>query len=80
MSAYVVFEKLHSVARMYKGEHSFTSFNIPTRQSATVVMMALQDGQLYFGKNYISKTSNKLIHVTLEEVSELEMLEALREL
>lgn len=80
MTAFLVFEDLQSVARMYKGEHSFTSFNIPTRQSATMVMMALQDGQMYFGKKYIPRTSNKLIHVPLEEVNEEDLLGALEEL
>lgn len=78
MVAFLAFDHLNSVARLYRGEHSFTSFNIPAKQSATMLMMALRDGQLYFGKRHISKTSNKLIYVKLEEVSEEETLEELQ--
>lgn len=78
MTAYLVFEHLQSVARMYKGEHGFTSFNIPTNEAATVIMMALQNGQLYFGKKYIPKTSNKLVYVSMEEVNEEELLDFLK--
>ena len=78
--AYLVFKDLNSVTRMYPGEHHFTSFNIPVKQAATVVMMGLHQKQLYFGTQAIDRTSNKIVYVNLDGGSESQLLTVLDEL
>jgi hypothetical protein len=80
LTAFLVFRDTNSVARMYPGEHSFTSFNIPLKLAAAVVMMGIYDGQLFLGTCEIDQTSNKLLHVRMGPVTEEELLKNLDKL
>lgn len=80
MAAFLVFHEFNAVARMYPAGNRFSSFNIPTGQSATVLLLGLKAGQLYLGATRIDRTSNQLLGVEMYAVEEPEMLKVINSL
>ncbi len=79
-AAFLVFRDFNAVARMYPGGRGFTSFNIPTRLAATVIVIGLAGGQLYFGATEVDKMSRRLIPVELYPAGESTILEYIQQL
>lgn len=75
--AFLVFENMNAIARMYPGTHGFTALNIPNKISASAHVIGINDGQLYYGQSFISPGQGKLFHAGLSPVSGHELLETL---
>lgn len=78
--AFLAFEDINSVARMYPGIHGFTALNIPNQLSATAVVIGMHQGQLFFGHHFFSRFSDRLAHVRMRAVTDQELLETLHRL
>ncbi len=76
-AAYLVFDGIDAVARMYPGAHGFTALNIPGKLSATAVLIGMDQGQLYYGQNFIGRISDRLSHVRMRPVARPELVEIL---
>ena len=79
-AAFLVFDDIPSVVRMYDNVNGFTALNIPVNLAAKVILLALKDEQLYFGSRPIENTYSQKTYVELEPVSEEQLLEKLRQL
>lgn len=75
-AAFIVFKDANCVARMYNNGNHFTSFNIPQKKAASIVVLALRDGQLYYGCTAIRKTTGRMVDVQLNagEIQDLKLL------
>jgi len=63
-----------SVVRMHNSGHRFTSFNLPLKEPAHLMVFGLREGRLFAGMTQIPKLSNKLIRVELKAVDEEDLL------
>jgi hypothetical protein len=63
-----------SVLRMHASGHRFTSFNLPLKEPAHLLILGLIDGQLFAGLKHIPRLSNKLERVEMEAVDESDLL------
>lgn len=63
-----------SVVRMHASGHRFTSFNLPMKESAHLLIFGLIEGQLFAGINHIPSLSNKLERVELQAIDESDLL------
>lgn len=79
-AAFLVFDDIPSVVRMYDNGNGFTALNIPVNLAAKVILLALKEEQLYFGSRPIENTYSQKTYVELEPVSEERLLEKLRQL
>ncbi len=79
-SAFLVFRDIRSVARMYFSGNRFTAFNIPVGLAASVIIIALKDQQLFFGAQRLESIVSRLVPMTLEPLSESQLLEKLHRL
>lgn len=79
-AAFLVFDNIPSVVRMYDNGNGFTALNIPVNLPAKVILLALKDEQLYFGTHAMVLTQSQKVHVELEPVSEELLLQKLRQL
>ena len=79
-AAFLVFRDASAVARMYPAGNKFTIFNVPVKKPVQVLIMGLHQGQLYFGRTDIEKTSNRLVPVEMQTVGEKDLLAAIDEL
>ncbi len=77
--AFLVFEDLNAVLMMYAHGNTFSAFNIPTQLKAKVILLASNEGQLYFGQESIEQTENKIINAKMQLTPEREILRALFE-
>ncbi|MCO6479457.1 MAG: hypothetical protein J5I94_22675 [Phaeodactylibacter sp.] len=73
MLGFLVFRRVHAVARMYPGKHNCTAVNIPGKLSATAHLFGLSQGRLYYGKEVIRRASEKLVDVNMRPVLEKEL-------
>jgi hypothetical protein len=80
LAAYVVFQRLNAVTRMYPNGSRFTGVNIPANQAATIVMIGFRQGVWFYGAHKMDKTSGLSVNVTLEPVVETQLLEYLKKL
>jgi len=78
--AYLVFDDIPSVARMYFNGNRFIALNIPTNLAAHVMLFAVKDEQLYYGVRPVENTTSQLVYVELEPISEYKLLEKIRSL
>jgi hypothetical protein len=76
--AFLVFQGLHSIARMYPSSRGFTAINIPRKFSATALVLGQQQGRLYYGQSPLSRIADKLAHIQIKPVQELELLGLLK--
>jgi hypothetical protein len=76
--AFLVFQGLHSIARMYPSSGGFTAINIPRKFSATAVVIGQQQGRLYYGQSPLCRIADKLTHIQMKPVQELELLGLLK--
>ncbi len=79
-AAFLVFQDIQSVARMYLSGQRFTAFNMPTGLSATVVIIAVKERQLYLGIHAINNLSSQLVQVPAVPLSVQQLLGTLQEL
>ncbi len=77
---FLVFRDLNAIARMYRSSHHFSSFNIPANLAATVIAIASAQGNFFFGKHPLERTSSQMIQVHLEAIGEKELLAQLQQL
>ncbi len=78
--ALLVFKEVNAVGRMYLSGNKFTLFNVPANMPASVVVMGLEGGTLYYGRNDLEKTSSQLVHVPMDPISEPDLVAALLDL
>ncbi len=76
--AFLVFEDLNAVVMMYANGHHFSAFNIPTQLKAKIILLACNEGQLYFGQEAIHQTENRVINMQMQLVTEKEILTAFK--
>jgi len=77
--AFLVVQDVNAVARMYPAGKKFTIFNVPVKKPVQVLILGLHQGQLYFGRVLIEKTSSRLVPVPMHPVSEQDLLAAIDE-
>lgn len=78
--ALLAFKEVNAVGRMYLSGNKFTLFNVPANMPASLVIMGLKGGQLFYGQSDLEKTSSQLVRVHMEAISEPELVEALVQL
>ncbi len=67
-------DKRRSVVRMHSSGRRFTSFNLPLKEPAHLMIFGLKEGQLFAGMIQIPSLSNNLIRVELQPVDESDLL------
>ncbi|MFN7115895.1 MAG: hypothetical protein ACK4TA_03800 [Saprospiraceae bacterium] len=80
LAAYLVFNELNSVTRMYPNGNRFTGVNIPANQAASIIMIGCRQGEWFYGSHKMDKTSSQQVTVKLEPVIETQLLEYLHRL
>jgi hypothetical protein len=63
-----------SVVRMHASGHRFTSFNLPLKEPAHLLIFGLIEGRFFAGMKHIPALSNKLERVELQPVDESDLL------
>ncbi len=63
-----------SIVRMHSSGRRFTSFNLPLKEPAHLMIFGLKEGQLFAGMIHIPSLSNNLIRVELQPVDESDLL------
>jgi len=76
-AVYLVLESTNAFVRMHFTGRQFTCFNIPVKRPAKVIALGIRHGALLYGCNRIAKTSNELVRVRMDKISEADLLEAL---
>ena len=78
--AFLLFRNSNAVTRMYANGQRFTSFNIPAKKAANVLVMGLKNGQLFSSINALNKIGSQLLSVSLVPTSTLGLKEVLNAL
>ena len=80
LSAYLVFREANAVSRMYAHGNRFTSFNIPSRKRATVLLLGLKNGQFYSCAKELEHTGNQVLSLAPEPCTEQVFLDWLKQI
>lgn len=68
---FLVFKNIHGVMRLYRKQHKFSMYNVPTQETATIVSIGIDDAQqLYFGKQEIERTTSEVIPLMMRPINE----------
>ncbi|MEL7119478.1 MAG: hypothetical protein AAFO07_08560 [Bacteroidota bacterium] len=72
--ALLSFNNSNGIVRMHSSANRFSRFNIPTKQSATVMIIGSLGHRLFAGTTHIEKLNKEVIRTHLKEVNENEIL------
>lgn len=65
LDAFLVFQDIPSIVRLYPGMHGFTALNIPEGLQASVFIFGTHSEQLYAGQSAREYTANRVLNVAV---------------
>lgn len=80
LAAFLVFKDANALCRMYSNGNRFTSFNIPAKKAATILVMGIKNGALYANSTRLNTKNSRLLNLDLKPVEEAQLFDLLKTL